>query len=323
MKNIVICCDGTWNSYTTQYPSNVVRVAEAAGVDSSRQPVYYDSGIGTSGTRLQRLIDGATGRGLSRNILEAYRRLIDWFEEDDRIFLFGYSRGAYTVRSLAGLIRKCGILRRENAALANQAYALYRDASRDPCSQAAKSFRDSNAMTTNAYFVGAFDTVGTLGIPLALLAGFNRRKFRFHDLSLSRRIKYGYHAVAVDEHRLHFKPALWQNRPAPGQTIEQAWFPGAHGNIGGGVQDTRLSHITLHWMLTKAARAGLLLTDNALDLHGDPRGTLYSSRHGIYALYPKHDRHIGTTPTESVHESVYERINSCPDYNPCNIVPRI
>jgi len=295
---------------------SMVEPSDAEGVE---QAVYYDEGIGTEGGPLQRIMDGMTGRGLSRNILDAYAWLIHHYDEDDQIFVYGFSRGAYTVRSLAGMIRKCGILRMEHQGMLNDAYRFYRDHTRDPYSPAATAFREQYSVTANVYLVGAWDTVGTLGIPLTILRRLYARRFAFHDQSLSRRIPYGYQALAIDEHRRHFIPTLWTGAPGPGQTIEQVWFAGSHGDAGGSEKDRQLSDFTLRWMLDRSQAAGLALNGVEVDrVQGDCLGTIHDSRQYIYRLYPAYQRPICAlgNDTESVHESVLCRMEALPDYRP-------
>lgn len=322
MKRLIVCCDGTWCAEHRGVVTNVQRLrgmVEPASADGVKQLVYYDEGIGTEGGPLQRITNGLTGRGLGRNILDAYAWLIHHFEEEDEIFVYGFSRGAYTVRSLAGMIRKCGILRMEHRSVLNDAYVFYRDRTRDPYSPAAQTFREQYSVTANVFFVGVWDTVGTLGIPLTILNRHYAQRCAFHDQSLSRRVRYGYQALAVDEHRRHFMPTLWTGAPGPGQTIEQVWFAGSHGDVGGSEKDRRLSDLTLRWMLDRSQAAGLALNGAEVErVQGDCLGPIHDSRRFIYRLYPAHRRPVCALGggTESVHESVMRRMKALPEYRP-------
>lgn len=334
MKRLVVCCDGTWNTPDKSdggvpLATNVVKVAEATlprDDAQHEQRLYYDPGVGTAGSALRRMFDGATGSGLSRNVEEAYRFLIHNFEAGDELFFFGFSRGAFTVRSLGGLVRKCGILRPEHASLVPRAYALYRSGSRatHPRAREATLFRRTYAVadTTRVRFIGVWDTVGTLGNPL-LLNGLISRRYRFHDLDLSSTVDFAYQALAIDEKRRHFKAALWnQQRHAVGQTLEQVWFVGAHSSVGGGCPTTGLSDIALHWMIEKARACGLALKDPVM--RPETGEAIRESRTGAYRFLPAFYRPIdlpkeGEATNETLHPSVLERRASEPTYRPRNL----
>ncbi|KAB2880916.1 DUF2235 domain-containing protein [bacterium] len=336
MKRIVICCDGTWNSPDEEkdgvpITTNVVKLAQAVlpldptGIE---QVMYYDPGVGTSGNWFKKLFDGATGTGLSRNILEAYYYLILNYHKDDELFFFGFSRGAYTVRSLAGLIRNCGILRPEFAEMTNRAYELYRSGrkSTHPKEKEAILFRRTYAVSdiTRIKFIGVWDTVGSLGNPL-LLNGILSRRNRFHDTELSSTIDNAYQALAIDEKRRHFKAAMWHKQAhSDGQILEQVWFVGVHSNVGGGYKSTGLSDIALDWLAQKAANCGLLL--NSISLNKDPLEAPKESRKSFYLTIPSFyrpinnyaDQNKGIT-NESLHESVLVRYSNDQKYRPKNL----
>jgi hypothetical protein len=212
-KRLVVCCDGTWNvpdriDRGRLSPSNVVHIALATAerdAESRQQLVFYDTGVGTH--RFEHLIGGAFGFGLSRKVKDAYRFLIETYEPGDEIFLFGFSRGAYTARSTAGLIRNCGILRRDQAKRLDAGYELYRrrDNASLPSEFESQLFRRMYACEpeTRIRFIGVWDTVGALGIPAGIpwlpvswVQSFNKR-WAFHDLRLSRYVDYAYQAGLV------------------------------------------------------------------------------------------------------------------------------
>jgi len=335
MKRIIVCCDGTWNTPDKTEKgiplhTNVVKIAmamKAVANDGIAQSVYYDPGVGTSGSWLKRAFDGATGSGLSKNVLDAYRYLIANYENGDELFLFGFSRGAFTARSLAGLIRSCGILRLDAMNMIDHAFGLYRSgrSSTHPREKEATLFRRTYAVSdvTRIKFIGVWDTVGSLGNPL-LLNGILSRRNRFHDTALSSTVEFAYQALAIDEKRRHFKAAMWHGQAhARTQTLEQAWFVGVHSNIGGGYASTALSDIALEWMIDKARRCGLDL--NAIDTQPDPLHRREESRKGFYLLMPKFIRPIvqpddekGPT-SESLHPSVLERYKKDGAYRPKNL----
>lgn len=334
-KRLVICCDGTWNLPDQKdrgqvRPSNVAKIALAAlaqDASGTAQRIFYGKGVGTE-LGLNRLFGGAFGVGLSSNIREAYRYLIENYETGDELFLFGFSRGAYTARSLAGLIRNCGLLRREYADRYDQAYKLYRrrDSYSRPSSIESQLFRKSYAHEIRIKFIGVWDTVGALGIPVRGLRFVNRLMgLEFHDVKLSNYVDHAYHALAVDEKRKPFMPTLWQQQPhAPGQKMEQVWFAGVHTNIGGGYENSGLSDIAFLWMKQKAEAAGLAFDEDWIrdNIHPDALGELRNSSTGLYKLSSAYHRPIGVklAGNESVHPETMARYKKDAGYRPENLV---
>lgn len=333
MKNIIILCDGTWNFADARYPTNVVKLAEAIdGLSPSgvAQRLFYDPGIGSKGSRVRRWFDGATGTGISENIIQSYTFLVHNYEVGDQLYLFGFSRGAFTVRSLAGLIRTAGILERSAASKIKEAYALYR--SRDPLTfphqVGPKLFRRTYAVQdiTPIHFIGVWDTVGSLGNPVY----FNLSpRNRFHDTGLSGHVTHAYQAIAINELRKNFTPTLWyQNENAVGQQLEQRWFVGAHSDVGGGRPNAALSNIPLDWMIKKATHAGLSVASPRLDL--DPFGPIHESRSGAYRLIRENFRPIGLDEIneetgvpmktyQCIDDSVIARRKADASYRPSNL----
>lgn len=275
-KRIVICADGTWNAPTTkrghETPTNVWLVYQLIrdhGRDGLPQLKYYHSGVGTSGGVVQRVIDGASGRGLSLNMLECYRFLVENYNEGDHVYLFGFSRGAFTVRTLAGLIRNSGIIKRpppgaDIGARIGEAFALYRDRSprTTPVAQRAVDFRKARSHPdVTIACIGVWDTVGALGIPVesrisSPIWWFNEQRAGFHDVTLSAFVDCAFHALAVDERRGPFQPTLWIQQPhakAEGQLLEQVWFPGVHSDTGGGYEwaERAVANLSLRWMIRR------------------------------------------------------------------------
>jgi hypothetical protein len=239
------------------------------------------------------------------------------YEPGDEIYLFGFSRGAYTVRSLAGFIRNCGIMQPSYLHLISEAYNLYRDRSSitHPDSDLMKSFKRAygiNQEETFIHFIGVWDTVGALGIPLKWFDIMNRR-YQFHDVTISSQIKYAYHALAVDEKRKTFTPTLWQLSPKAvedgSQISEQVWFPGVHSNVGGGYADSGLSDIALQWMIDKARNTGLEFDNDALqNIKPETGGELRNSASGIFSLMRKLVRTINSGVTYSIEEETGKRV---------------
>ena len=332
MKHLVVCCDGTWNTPDhvdrgRVSPTNVVKTAltvAAQRTDGTAQVVHYHSGVGT-GT-FDHLRGGAFGYGLSANILEAYRFLVRHFEPGDALYLFGFSRGAYTARCLAGLVRNSGIVRTASPGLLDQAYALYRrrDDASHPRGVEACLFRRMHAHETRIRCIGVWDTVGALGIPGGGFRLLNRR-WAFHDVDLSTTVDNAFQALAADEERKVFVPSVWRRQPgANGQRLEQAWFAGAHSNVGGGYADAGLSDLAFLWMKQRAEECGLEFDEEAVRnaTRPDPRGELRDSSVGIYRFLPRHRRPIGEAPggDESVDDSVVARIESVGAYRPENVL---
>jgi uncharacterized protein (DUF2235 family) len=319
MNQLIVCCDGTWNTleHTDQglpAPTNVARLYNAA-VKDAQQLVYYHPGVGTSGGALDRWLGGGTGAGLERNIMSAYQWLAARYRPGDRIFLFGFSRGAYTVRSLGGLLVHSGLLDLSDATLAPSAvwsrvqevFEAYR-AGEPFANRHGYAFHGvapglPTAGTMGVHFMGVWDTVGALGIPLELsVLRFigDPRRYQFHDTRISMLIANARHAVALDERRADFMPTLWTNIRRPDK-VHQVWFPGVHGDVGGGYAQAGLSDIALAWMLDEAAACGLRLrAGTRAQLRPDPQGVLHDSRQGLFKLGPSQPREAARIDAASV-----------------------
>lgn len=349
-KSIVVCCDGTWNTPDQHSPTNVTKIALAvAPTDDDRreQRMFYHRGVGTS--RWERIRGGMFGVGLSRDVRDCYRFLVQNYEPGDRLFFFGFSRGAFTARSTAGFVRNCGILRRSEAGRVDEAYALYRsraDATH-PRGVGATLFRQSFSHETRIHFIGVWDTVGALGVPLngfRLINLFNRR-FQFHDTNLSTTVDAAYQALAIDERRGPFRPTLWtpQADAPKKQAVEQVWFSGVHCDVGGGNPNHGLSDIALLWMVHRAQRRGLRFDPEAFTpcpagqaappidtatphvhtfVDPDPCGKFDDSRTGFYRLIAPYDRPLGVTDenNEYVASSAVQRHADDPGYAPPGLI---
>ena len=263
-KNIVICSDGT-NSEYGRWNTNVVKLYEAV-VRDSNQIAFYDPGVGTFGyfgrtigRRVGILLGMAFGAGLQQNVEDAYRYLMDHYEEGDRVFLFGFSRGAYTVRALAGMLHECGLLEKGSNNLIPYASKIYNSHDKKGT---AHGFKKTYSRECEPHFIGVWDTVGSLG-------WFTKKK-KF-NVRLNGVVDHCYHALSIDERRRQFKETQWDEcRKRRGQNIEQVWFPGSHSDVGGWnkrpKQETGISEITLRWMLEQAGGKGLRLTDQAQEM---------------------------------------------------------
>ncbi len=260
-KRIVFCADGTWQAPVNN--TNVYRLYNALTV-ASDQMTFYDDGVGADSAGLNRVLQGAFGQCLLQKIQDGYTKIAHVYEPGDEIFLFGFSRGAYTVRSLAGMIANCGLPTGGfSDDCVTQAFAAYRD----PVNRASILARLTACGLGQAtiQMVGVWDTVGSLGIP-AIFGGVDEKTFGFLDTGLHPDVKNAYQCLALDEKRAQFPATLWTSTPAPGQTLEQIWFSGCHGDVGGGTAQaggvdagTRLCDITMGWMVSKALALGLTM----------------------------------------------------------------
>jgi len=330
MKRLILCCDGTWNTVDQEHdgkpcPTNVVKLGYRVATHDNSVPqiIYYDQGVGT-GNILDRWSGGAFGNGLEDNIHDAYRFLVANYDAGDELFLFGFSRGAFTARSLVGMIRKCGIVSRKYVERYRDALALYRSADHPDHATPVK-FRAAYSVvgeqTIPIRFIGVWDTVGALGIPLRGLRSLSRRKYQFHDTELSGTVESAYHALAIDERRAPFEPAVWDYKPKPGQTVEQVWFCGVHSDVGGGYPDSAPSDLALTWMIANAKGAGLVFDADTERTHPIAQvydAGLHDSMKSLYRLTRGIDRHIAADrdPTQSLHLSVEWRWDHDASYRP-------
>lgn len=263
---LAVFADGTWNKIDRDGSgTNVVKLYQLALNDRARgQMTFYDPGVGNSG--FDKIRGGLFGLGLSKNITDGYRFLVQqWAQSPERheIFLFGFSRGAYTVRSLAGLLGRIGVVKAE--ADIDEAYGLYRlikSERKKDISDRERFIAEKVHAMPRITMIGVWDTVGALGIPLCWLNDLlNPMPHKFHDTGLGAHIDAAYHAVSIDEERVAYAPTLWDPVPeGSSQILEQVYFSGVHSDVGGGYKDDRrLGDITLRWMTDRAMGRGLLL----------------------------------------------------------------
>src|SRR5580704_701267 len=283
-RRIAFCADGTWDTVTND--TNVYRISKAIVAIPGVQYSFYDDGVGADGTPIEKLVGAAFGLGLFQKIKDGYSNIASVYEAGDEVFIFGFSRGAYTARSLAGMIAACGLpTKNPDTKLVDTAFQAYRN----------KDQRAAILATLGAYdlvpakmtMVGVWDTVGSLGIP-AIFGGVSPLLYGFLDTSLNALILNAYHAVSIDERRVEFPATLWTSAPVAGQTIEQVYFCGVHSDVGGGYEPsdadagTALSDITLGWMMHRAKDLGLDIAPAALARYAVPLD-------GKYALDQLHD----------------------------------
>ncbi len=329
MKRLIYCFDGTWNKVTEGYPTNVSKIAHSIKSTGENkvgeyvpQLIYYDEGVGThelgehTGFIVNK-ISAALGFGLKQNIIEAYTHLILNYELGDEIYVFGFSRGAFTARSFVGMIRNCGILTKRRLFNIREAVERYisRNPEDHPSSHDCCAFRyennpnlllpgdekwrsltqvkfDGPTVELKVNFLGVWDTVGALGVPenFGIAAAIND-KYTFHDTSLSAFVRSARHAVAADERRNTFKPSLWTNldelnEGRDNQPYQQKIFPGTHSAIGGGGPVTGLSDRTLEWIFRGAQKSGL---DFDTDIGSPLYGILPNHSDPLFNEEDKHD----------------------------------
>lgn len=354
-KSIMVCCDGTWNKVRQRHVSNVVKLRHViADRDAFGGRVVAEcfDGVGTAFG--EKLLGGVFGYGLSDRVREAYRFVAENYEPGDRVYLLGFSRGAYTARSTAGMIRNVGILKKENVAgQLGTAFSIYRDRDPEmhPTAEFPKKFRAEYSQPDDEHeppvrCIAVWDTVGRYGIPVFGPAWFRRyaEEMQFHNTDLSGRVKFAFQALAVDEFRSAFAPAVWEvdaESKAKGQHVEQVWFTGAHCDVGGGYSRTGLSDLALQWMAERLKTAGLDIRAEAI--HGelaeivwnedgrvrrvavapDSDSKIHRSRRHIYRLMGKVLRPIGQVEAndESAAWSAKARIGAAikPKYIPVNL----
>lgn len=305
----VIILDGTMSSLEDGEETNAGLIGKLiAGLPgSARVFLYYEAGV--QWRSWQHTLDVAMGRGINRQIRRAYGWLASHYRPGDRIFLFGYSRGAFAVRSLAGLVDRVGLLRAEAATERNVtlAWRYYQADSLRPA-QAAFQRRFCHP-EAEIEMIGCFDTVKALGLRLPLLWLFTEPQHSFHNHRLGRSVRAGFHALALDETRSVYDPVLWDGFDAPGAEVRQVWFRGSHGDVGGQLGGFRaarpLSNIPLVWMLEQAEARGLPLPEGWRAFYPtDAAAPACGTWHGTGALFLlRAPRVAGRDPTESLHPS--------------------
>lgn len=320
-KNIVVFADGTGQEGGEGVNTNVYRLFNMIEDRTPNQVAFYDRGLGTGWRKLTGM---AFGVGISKNIKECYHFVFENYQSGDEIFLFGFSRGAYTVRSLSGFLDLFGVLPKSRAELIDKAYDIYKIRDDEKRKARAENFLSRHhTMGCPIRFIGVWDTVRALGVPFKVLEALNPFKNKFHNHRLCENVKFGCHALSIDDERRTFHPTLWNEHEAnEDQKIEQVWFAGVHTDIGGGYAEQGLADITLDWMVKKACSHGLrLYANHKIKLSPDTNGIMHDSRRGWARLYRKRQRTWtlqGVKPV--IHQSVLERTldrhNEAKGYSP-------
>lgn len=351
IKRIALFLDGTWNNVNDN--TNVWRLKSLC-TKSSEQLVYYSAGVGTQSG--EHLSGGMFGIGINEEVIRAYEWLVEHYEADAQVFIFGFSRGAFTARSLAGLISKCGLLKPGSPVSIKQLYERYRKSTAPTVRALDKATVGELPLEDQwikeysrgipIWFQGVWDTVGALGVPLPCVPKVSRSDFAFLETDLRINYTHAYQALAIDEHREAFAPTLWvKSTPKHGDTypdrdldhVEQRWFVGAHANVGGGYEDDLLAQIPLQWLMSKAVAHGLQFNDSVV-IDGNENtcpihDSLAEMAHGIYEVltFGKHYyRPIGAEPSdtgeavvstinETIDATVFDRWRTDATYRPKNL----
>jgi uncharacterized protein (DUF2235 family) len=352
-KRIAVFLDGTWNSVDSN--TNVWRMralCATKGADGVPQIVYYS--VGVNG-----FLGGVFGQGLDENIRLAYEWLIENYNDGDEIYIFGFSRGAYTARALAGLIAIDGILKAGSPIGVTELFERYKKGDEETIwkLKEMEASGDTGKLTeqekwllkysrpTNVKVIGVWDTVGSVGLAAGDIPGISRSSFDYLQTGLRIHILNGYHALAIDEHRNDFAPTLWDvhrppnaviAKPRPLSGVEQRWFVGAHANVGGGYETDLLAQVPLRWMMKKAESQGLSFRSDVY-LDGDAVTAPITDSYrlfgyGLYHIFssPLY-RTIGREPdvrddgshinvNETIDASVFARWRLDPTYRPANLV---
>lgn len=321
MKRIVVCADGTWNvrdqvddKSGKRRPTNVTKVARAVRPRTTDgrnidQMLFYLEGVGTNGG-VDKFSGGAFGHGMEDNVRALYRNIVYNYEPNDELYFFGFSRGAFTVRTLAGFMKWVGLVEKDDDYYVPDIYGCYEKGKRPGSPEWTKAFH--NVQGTRPCppirFIGVWDTVGALGAPGVLGQVFNRNKYAYHDVGLHPQIQHAYQALAIDERRKPFAPSVWA-RPSDWQgVLEQAWFAGVHSNIGGGYDPDGLANEALHWIVEKAEVLGLEFDNKYLGYFRPCfNSQLFDSMTAKYKLLGKIERPIGGGSGEAIHQSALDR----------------
>lgn len=352
-RRLALFLDGTWN--TVDDDTNVWRLKSLCS-ESNDQLCYYSAGVGTAYD--QRISGGMFGAGLDNEVIRAYQWLVEEYRPSDRIFIFGFSRGAYTARSLAGFISKCGLLKPGSPLSLKQLYARYRKGNAVHSIRELKNVLDSALSFEDkwlkeysrpipVWFQGVWDTVGALGVPFGNFPVISRSNYRFLEVDLRINESRAYHALAIDEHRVDFSATLWTKTIEQGSDtyqartiadVEQRWFVGAHADVGGGYDNGLLAQVPLKWLMDKAALHGLEFNDSVV-IDGDEKSAVIHNSfkemaNGLYSavkLWRPYYRTIGAEPAisgnktttsinETIDTSVFERWREDSSYRPANLV---
>jgi hypothetical protein len=357
-KNIILCADGTGNIGGTTPDSNVYKVYKSVKKhlnmdDKSKideQIVFYDNGVGTNKNKYLRMIGGAIGFGFKDNVCDLYKFLARNYEHGDRVYFFGFSRGASTVRACNGFISVCGLVKGkglQNAdldILVKEAFIAYKAHKKDP--EKAEELKKTNRShgVIDIHFMGIWDTVVALGFPkrtddTGFLSRIINKIFwlaekgldriwphSFYCYKLTKNVGHAYQALAIDDERTAFWPYVWKEKERNPDTVEQVWFAGMHSNVGGGYGRSGMASVPLYWMMLRAEKGGLIFNSDEVQMayeDSNVHSRIYNSRDGFAVFYRYHPREIEKLCKNRIegnirlHRSVIERMN----YRTANYAP--
>ncbi|MEM8698939.1 MAG: DUF2235 domain-containing protein [Pseudomonadota bacterium] len=323
-RNLVYISDGTLSSLRRGEESHAGRLFRLLEERGQRPGQLFDYDRGVQGKGWRRWLNAASGTGINRSIMRGYAFLSTRWRPGDRIFLFGYSRGAYAVRSLAGMVGRIGLVRdgHRGERRLREAFGLYEAGS---APEMARFATQHCHRKVPIQMVGAWDTVRALGLPYPLLSYLAPAATEFHDHALGPHIAHGYHALALDETRTAFRPILWERSADCQGRLEQCWFPGAHGDVGGDLRSNPdaapLAHIPFAWMLCHGQRLGLDLPEDwGARFPEDSTAPMQGCQRGIArAFLMRKRREPDRGDGASLHISIVERMTALPGYRPFRV----
>ncbi len=321
-KNVIVCCDGTSQQFE-ENKANPLRFHYCLD-NGGGQVAFYDPGVGTfdpndtdttggwigevTSAVSKKIAGAALGYGIVRNIADAYRYLMQVYDDGDAVFLIGFSRGAFTAEAVAGLLNKCGLLEHHNDNLVPYALRIYLDKDN---ARVAAEFKRTMARPCTPEMLGVWDTVKSLG-------GNHADDFFYRGKRPNSR--YGYHALAIDERREDFAPCRWGDEQD--ERHVEIWFPGAHSDVGGGYSDDGLANGALRWMIAKAQQHGVAFHDERIaEFEPDPTDTLHDSHSGLWKVRDAVEREIRAGA--KVHTTALQRRDAVADYDPANLPEEI
>ena len=343
-RKIILLSDGTGNGAAKRNKTNVWRLYDALDLHQPDQFAFYDDGVGSQEFLPLKLLGGAFGYGLKRNVCQLYKFLCYNYQPGDRIYMFGFSRGAFTIRMLVGMIEHCGICTgveddQELERIARQNYNAFR--SKFDSGFLTRLIRkkygvekpEREGHKPEIEFLGLWDTVDAYGLPIDKLALFWDKlvyPLYFPEYTLWDKVKKACHALSVDDERKTFHPVLWdESKESVGNRIEQVWFPGVHSDVGGGYPEYTMALVTLDWMISKVEAScdpeveeeGLCFIESRrmeIHCHSDWHGKQHDSRAMFGAYYRYSPREIDKLCNDrqnkihirkpKIHRSVFERI---------------
>jgi uncharacterized protein (DUF2235 family) len=338
-KNIIVFSDGTGQKGGVGSNTNVYKLFNMIENRTDDQIAFYDPGLGTD---WRKITGSIAGRGFSKNILDCYKFIFENFKAKDNIFLFGFSRGAATVRSLSYFIHLFGILPKSRPDLIKKAFKIYKIRDDNKRERRATDFINRHhTMWTKIKFVGVWDTVAALGLPIKWMSYIIDRfiPHTFHSFGLCDCIEYARHALSIDDERKTFHPVLWNDLEAnqPKDRMKQVWFCGVHSDVGGGYEKEDLSNLTLGWMIKEATDKGLKIYKKSpafqklLNAKPDVNGWMHNEQEKIPGkLFRREVRKWENRKSNPcIHMSVFERTKNNinkdnPQYSPwiLNLVDR-